>query len=139
MHRHGYQGRKLGRKRDQRSALIKSLLEALITHEAIETTQVKAKELRPHIEKLVTRAKKGDLHSRRIVMQHLQTKESAHKLVDDIAKRYSKVSSGYVRVTATSVRRGDNAQMARIEFVKVDTSKDVPKKAAKPATKKENA
>lgn len=132
MHRHGYQGRKLGRERDQRSALIKSLLEALIINESIETTQAKAKELRPAIEKLVTKAKKGDLHSRRQVVSSLSTVESAHKLVDDIAKRYQSRSGGYVRITNTKLRRGDNAQLSKIEFVEAD------KKPVKPVKSKAN-
>ena len=142
MHRHGYQGRKLGRKRDQRTALIKSLTEALITHESIETTHIKAKEIRPFVEKLVTKAKKGDLHSRRIIISKLQTLESAHKLVDDLGKRYKDVSGGYVRITPTRLRRGDNTQMARIEFIKAKM--DEPSEAKKTVPKvdkpqKENA
>lgn len=117
MHRHGYQGRKLGRKRDQRRSLIKSLAEALITYESIETTQPKAKELVPYIEKLITKAKKGDLHSRRQIIAKLQTVKSAHKLVDEIVPKLSKRNSGYLRIQRTSLRRGDNAQMARVSFV----------------------
>ena len=133
MHRHGYQGRKLGREKDQRNALVRSLLEALIINESIETTQSKAKEIRPTIEKLVTKAKKGDLHNRRQVISSLNTKESAHKLVDDIAKRYATRNGGYVRITSTRLRRGDNAQLARIEFVEADKK---PEKAVKvPAQK----
>ena len=136
MHRHGYQGRKLGRERDQRRALIKSLLEALIINESIETTESKAKEIRPTIEKLVTKAKKGDLHSRRQVISSLQTVETAHKLVDDIAKRYASRSGGYVRISRTTVRRGDNTQLAKIEFVEADRK---PEKAVKPKATKTTA
>lgn len=136
MHRHGYQGRKLGRERDQRRALIKSLLEALIINESIETTQAKAKELRPAIEKLVTKAKKGDLHNRRQIISSLNTVQSAHKLVDEIAPRYKSRNGGYVRITSTTMRRGDNAQLARIEFVKEETKpKAVPAKPKKTAEK----
>ena len=71
MHRHGYQGRKFHRERDQREALIKSLAEALITHESIETTLPKAKEVVPYVEKLITKAKKGDLHNRQGVRWRL--------------------------------------------------------------------
>lgn len=139
MHRHGYQGRKLGRERDQRRALIKSLLEALIINESIETTESKAKEIRPTIEKLVTKAKKGDLHSRRQVISSLQTVESAHKLVDDISKRYASRNGGYVRISRTRVRRGDNTQLAKIEFVEADKKPEktaVKPKATKPAKSK---
>ena len=87
MHRHGYQGRKLHRERDQRRALIKGLADSLVKYETIETTLPKAKEVVPYVEKLITKAKKGDLHSRRQVISGLQTLESAHKLVDELAPR----------------------------------------------------
>jgi len=117
MHRHGYQGRKLHRETDQREALIKSLAEALIIHGRIETTLPKAKELQPYIEKLITKAKKGDLHNRRQIISSLQTLTAAHKLVDEIAPKLKGRNSGYVRVTRSVNRRGDNAQMAIIEMV----------------------
>ncbi len=116
MHRHGYKGRKFGRERDQREALIKSLAESLIIHESIETTLEKAKDLRPYVEKLVTKAKKGGLHNRRQVIKSLQTLEAAHKLVDEIAPKITR-ESGYLRIVKTDNRRGDNAQMAKISFV----------------------
>lgn len=117
MHRHGYQGRKFHRERDQREALIKSLAEALVINESIETTLPKAKELVPYIEKLITKAKKGDLHNRRQVIAGLQTVSSAHKLVDELAPKMGGRDSGHVRITRTIMRRGDNAQMARVSFV----------------------
>jgi large subunit ribosomal protein L17 len=116
MHRHGYKGRKFGRERDQREALIKSLADSLIIHESIETTLEKAKDLRPYVEKLVTKAIKGGLHNRRQVIKSLQTLEAAHKLVDDIAPKMKR-TSGYLRIEKTTTRRGDNAQLARISFV----------------------
>src|SRR5882757_8898751 len=84
MHRHGYKGRKFHRERDQRSALIKGLADSLVKYETIETTLPKAKEIVPYVEKLITKAKKGDLHNRRQVISGLQTVSSAHKLVDEI-------------------------------------------------------
>lgn len=116
MHRHGYQGRKLGRERDQRIALIRSLSVALIEHGSIETTLPKAKELRPDFEKLVSKAKKADLHNRRILVSKLNSVIAAHKLVDQIAPAMKR-TSGYLRIERTSLRRGDNTQMARISFV----------------------
>lgn len=116
MHRHGYKGRKFGRERDQREALIKGLANSLVLHESIETTLEKAKDLRPYLEKLITKAKKGDLHNRRQVIAGLQTLEAAHKLVDNIAPKIAR-SSGYLRIERTDTRRGDNAQLARISFV----------------------
>src|SRR3954469_22463810 len=109
MHRHGYQGRKLHRERDQRRALIKSLADSLIKYESIETTLPKAKEVVPYIEKLITKAKIGDLHNRRQVISKLQTKDSANKLVDEIAPKLGGRNSGHVRIEKTRTRRGDNA------------------------------
>ena len=136
MHRHGYQGRKLGRERDQRIALIRSLSVALIEHGSIETTLPKAKELRPDFEKLVSKAKKGDLHNRRMIVTSLGSVPAAHKLVDQIAPSMKR-TSGYLRIKRTSLRRGDNTQMARISFVDDINAKAEPApKATKPATKK---
>lgn len=135
MHRHGYKGRKFHRERDQRRALMKGLADSLVKYETIETTLPKAKEVVPYIEKLITKAKKGDLHNRRRVIAGLQTVESAHKLVDDIAPKLKGRTSGHVRVERTRVRRGDNAQLARVSFV--DDLKEAPvAKAAKPAAAK---
>src|ERR1700676_3515040 len=117
MHRHGYQGRKFHRERDQREALIKGLADSLILYESIETTLPKAKEVVPYVEKLITKAKKGDLHNRRQIIASLQTIESAHKLVDQIAPQLKGRSSGHLRIERTVLRRGDNAQMARVSFV----------------------
>lgn len=124
MHRHGYKGRKFHRERDQREALIESLAEALIIHQSIETTLPKAKELVPYVEKLITKAKKGDLHNRRQIISHLQTISSAHKLVDEIAPKLQGRTSGHLRIERTVLRRGDNAQMARVSFV--DTLNEAP-------------
>jgi len=117
MHRHGYQGRKLGRERDQRRALIRGLMINLIEHGKIETTLPKAKELRRHIEKLITKAKKGDLANRRRVISELDNREMAYKLVDEIAPQLKGRTSGHVRVERTRLRVGDGAQMATVEFV----------------------
>jgi large subunit ribosomal protein L17 len=133
MHRHGYKGRKLHRERDQREALIKGLADSLIKYESIETTLPKAKEVVPYVEKLITKAKKGDLHSRRQVISSLQTLTSAHKLVDELAPKMGGRVSGHLRIERTRTRRGDNAQLARISFV--DDLKEAP--VAKAAAKVE--
>jgi large subunit ribosomal protein L17 len=132
MHRHGYQGTKFHRERDQREALLKGLAESLIIHESIETTLPKAKAVVPYVERLITKAKKGDLHNRRQVIAALQTVSTAHKLVDDIAPKLGGRNSGYFRIVRTDHRRGDNAEMARVSFV--DDLKEAPvaKAAAKP-------
>lgn len=131
MHRHGYQGTKFHRERDQREALIKSLAEALIIHETIETTLPKAKAVVPYVEKLITKAKKGDLHNRRQIISALQTVATAHKLVDEITPKLAGRTSGHLRVERTTNRRGDNAEMARVSFV--DDLKEAP--VAKAAVK----
>ncbi|MBA3757734.1 50S ribosomal protein L17 [Candidatus Saccharibacteria bacterium] len=117
MHRHGYKGRKFGRERDPRQALIKGLADALVLNESIETTLPKAKTLSSYTEKLITKAKVGDLHNRRLVINGLMTLEAAHKLIDQIAPQLSGRNSGHLRIQRTTVRRGDNVQMAKVLFV----------------------
>lgn len=135
MHRHGYQGRKFHRERDQREALMKGLADSLIKYESIETTLPKAKEVVPYVEKLITKAKKGDLHNRRQIIASLQTVASAHKLVDEIAPKLGGRNSGHLRIERTTVRRGDNTQLARVSFVDDLNEAPVAKPAAKPAAK----
>lgn len=127
MHRHGYKGRKLGRQRDQRRALLKGLATSLVMEESIETTLPKAKELVRYIEKLITKAKKGNLANRRAVIAGLSTQVAAVKLVDQIAPQLTGRTSGHVRVERTRLRVGDGAQMAIVEFV--DELKPIPKAA----------
>lgn len=137
MHRHGYKGRKFHRERDQRNALIKSLADSLVKYESIETTLPKAKEVVPYVERLITKAKKGDLHNRRQIISGLQTIESAHKLVDEIAPKLKGRVSGHLRIKRTGYRRGDNALMARISFVDdlkaAPVAKAVKEKETKPS------
>lgn len=142
MHRHGYKGRKFDRERDQRRALVKGLADSLVKYESIETTLPKAKEIVPYIEKLITKAKIGDLHNRRQIIAKLQTIASAHKLVDEIAPKLTGRTSGHVRIEKTRTRRGDNAQLARVSFVddlaaapvaKAAVATQTDKPAAKPA------
>ena len=133
MHRHGYKGRKFGRERDQRRALLKGLATSLVMEEKIETTLPKAKELVRYIEKLITKAKKGDLANRRAVIAGLSTQIAAVKLVDQIAPQLGGRTSGHVRVQRTRLRVGDGAQMATIEFV--DELKEMPKEEKKEAKK----
>lgn len=129
MHRHGYKGRKFGRERDQRQALLKGLAVSLVEHGRIETTLPKAKELVPYMEKLITKAKKGDLHNRRLVISQASV-PSAHKLFDEIAPKLSGRNSGHLRVERTTLRRGDMAQLATVSFV------DNLSQSAKPAVNK---
>lgn len=143
MHRHGYVGRKFGRERDQRKALIKGLATALVTHGKIETTREKAKEVLPYLEALITKAKKGDLHNRRQIVAALSTLTAAHRLVDEIAPKLGARTSGHLRIKSSRLRTGDNAQLSVISFVD-DISSNIeaekPKKVvAKPAVVKKPA
>jgi large subunit ribosomal protein L17 len=109
--------RKFGRTKDQRNALIKSLAVSLIRDEKISTTEAKAKELRPYMEKLVTRAKTGTLAARRVLISRLVSPVAVSKLID-IAKRYDKRAGGYLRITKLHIRAGNDARKeAMIEFV----------------------
>ena len=132
MHRHSYKGRKFGREKDQRTSLRRSLMIALFTHGKIETTEAKAKEIRRYAEKLITRAKKGGLANRRLIIARLDSIGVANKLVDDIAPKIKR-DSGYLRIIRTKFRVGDNAQLATIEFVD-DLTEKTPVKAAKKET-----
>lgn len=134
MHNHGNQGRKFGRERDQRHALIKGLATSLVTHGHIETTLPKAKEVVPYLEDLITKAKKGGLHNRRQILAGLSTVVASHKLVDDIAPKLKSRTSGHLRVKQTRLRIGDNTQMAEVSFVDdITTVVAAPAAAEKPA------
>lgn len=116
--RHHSNVRKFGRNKNQRHALLKGLMLALIAHGRIETTEAKAKELRPFIEKLVTKANVGTLASRRLVMSRLYNLTSeSNKLVDVIAPKYKGRAGGYTRITKMPRRAGDASKMAVIEFI----------------------
>ena len=129
MHRHGYRGRKFGRERDQRRALMRGLMISLVEHGTITTTLPKAKELRPQAEKMITVARQGSLAGRRRLIAKLNV-DTANRLVDVIVPSLKR-DSGYLRVTRLDQRRvGDNAELATIEFV------DEIAEVAKPARKK---
>ncbi len=138
MHRHGYKGRKFHREIGQREALIKGLADSLIVHASIQTTMPKAKELVPYVEKLITKAKKGDLHNRRQLIASLQTIESAHRLMDEIAPKLKSRSSGHLRVESTGYRRGDHAAMARVSFVDDIKAATTEEDTAKVPTKQQH-
>ncbi len=116
--RHHDNKRKFGRTKNARNALMKGLALALIAHGKIETTEARAKELRPMIEKLVTLANKGTMSSLKLVVARLYNqKGSANKLVKDIAPKYKDQNGGYTRITKLAPRAGDASKMAVIEFV----------------------
>jgi large subunit ribosomal protein L17 len=117
--RHHKDRRIFGRDKGQRVALLRSLALALIEHGKIETTQEKAKELRPYIEPLITRAKSDTLTVKRYLLSHLGSggHEAVKKLTGTIGPKYKTRNGGYTRVTKVDVRGSDGAAMARIEFV----------------------
>ena len=115
--RKGKTGRKFGLKRDARRTLLRSLAEALIRHEHVSITEARAKELRPFIERWVTRARTDTIFNRRMVARYF-TPSASKKLVDEIAPRYRERKGGYTRIIKREPRRGDGARRAIIEFVK---------------------
>ena len=115
--RHRKANRQLRRTSEQRLALLRNLASSLIDNGAIETTEAKAKELRPFVEKLISKAKTGTLHARRLAGRHIHKREIADKLFREIGPRYAKRPGGYTRILKTRHRKGDGAEMARIELV----------------------
>jgi large subunit ribosomal protein L17 len=120
--RHGYAHRKLGRTSSHRMAMFANMSASLIKHEQIVTTLPKAKELRPFVEKLITLAKRGDLHARRIAISRVRDVDQVGKLFATLGPRYKAREGGYIRVLKAGFRHGDNAPMAVIEFVDRDPS-----------------
>ncbi|MBO7132481.1 50S ribosomal protein L17 [Candidatus Saccharibacteria bacterium] len=134
MHAHGIRGRKFGRETDQRRALIRSLQCSLIKEQSITTTLARAKEIRRDTEKLISRAKKGGLSNRRLIIARLNDLETATLLINEIAPQIKR-NSGYLRIERAGFRRGDNAEMGTISFVdEISFKEDEPKE--KPAAKK---
>jgi large subunit ribosomal protein L17 len=118
--RHGKSGRKLNRTSSHRTAMFANMAASLIEHEQIVTTLPKAKELRPIVEKLVTLAKRGDLHARRTAVSRVRNDAMVRKLFETLGPRYAERSGGYTRVMKAGFRYGDNAPVAVIEFVDRD-------------------
>lgn len=118
--RHGKSGRKLNRTSSHRKAMFANMAAALIKHEQIVTTLPKAKELRPIADKLITLAKKGDLHARRQAISKIRDKDMVAKLFETLGPRYAERNGGYTRVLKAGFRYGDNAPMAVIELVDRD-------------------
>ena len=118
--RHNIKNKKLNRTSSHRKALLMNLSNSLIKHEQITTTLIKAKELRPFVEKILTMGKKADLMSRRRVVSALQDKKMTKKIFDILAPRYKDRNGGYTRIIKLGNRFGDNAPTAVIEFVDRD-------------------
>ncbi len=115
--RHGKSGRNLGRTGSHRDAMFRNMVTSLFEHERIVTTEQKAKELRPIAEKMITLAKRGDLHARRQALNYIRSKNVVAKLFDVIKDQFADRNGGYTRIIRTGIRRGDAAAMAIIELV----------------------
>ena len=115
--RHGKSGRKLGRTSSHRKAMFRNMVTSLFEHERIVTTEQKAKELKPIAEKMITLAKRGDLHARRQALSYIQSKDVVAKLFDEIQGQFADRQGGYTRIIKTGNRQGDAAPMAIIELV----------------------
>ncbi len=118
--RHKIKGRKLNVTSSHRQAMLANMAVALVTHEQIKTTLPKAKELRPYIETLITKAKKADLTVRRSVLSKIKDKKAVEKLIDILGTRYKDRPGGYTRIIKAGFRYGDLAPIAYIEFVDRD-------------------
>ena len=115
--RHRKKGRKLQRTASHRRAMLRNLATSLFRHERIETTTAKAKELRPYAERLITLARRGDLHARRLVARKIQDREVLGKLFDEISSRYAERPGGYTRILKLGNLKGDAAEISLIELV----------------------
>ncbi len=115
--RHRKAGKKLSRNPAHRRALLRNLVTALFKYERIETTDSKAKILRPVAEKMITLAKRGDLHARRQVLSFVQEKKVVHKLFEEVVKRYADRQGGYLRIVKKGIRRGDAAPISVVQLI----------------------
>jgi len=125
--RHKVYGRKLSQKTNQRKALFKNLINALVLNGQIKTTEAKAKAIRGLVEKLITKGKQQTFHARRLIGAFLQNKKAVNKIVDEISPLFKKRPGGFTRIVRLENRRGDNAPLVRLELVEKP-----PKKEEKP-------
>ena len=121
--KHRVAGRKLGRTSMHRTALLRNLSTELFRHESIRTTLMKAKELRPFAERLITLSKRETLHARRLVLRDIHDKDVVSKMFDTISSRFAQRPGGYTRIIKLGPRRGDNAEMALIELIGAENAK----------------
>lgn len=127
--RHGKAHRKLGRTTSHRTAMLRNMVTSLLEHERIVTTVPKAKEARIVAEKMITLAKRGDLHARRQALSYIRSKDIVAKLFDEIKEQYSDRQGGYTRIIRTGARTGDAASMAILELVDYEEIKEEAGKA----------
>ncbi|MBW2215572.1 MAG: 50S ribosomal protein L17 [Deltaproteobacteria bacterium] len=137
--RHKKAGKQLSRNTSHRRALLRNIVTSLFKHEQIETTDAKAKSLRPIAEKMITLAKRGDLHARRQALSYLQDKAVTHKLFDELKDRFLDRQGGYVRIVKKGVRKGDAAPISIVQLVPEVEEKKADKKKAKKSKKSKSA
>jgi large subunit ribosomal protein L17 len=118
--RHRKAGNHLGRNTSHRRAMFRNMVTSLFKHEQIETTDAKAKAIRPMAEKMITLAKRGDLHARRQALSYMQDKEVTHRLFDQLKDRFSSREGGYLRIIKKGFRKGDGASISVVQLVSND-------------------
>jgi large subunit ribosomal protein L17 len=122
--RHRNAGFKLGRNTSHRNALLRNLVTSVIIEDRVETTVAKAKAVRPHVEKMITLGKKGDVHARRQALSFLRTDDAVTRLFDTVAPRYGDRQGGYLRIVRTGFQKGDGAEKAFIELLGAEQQLD---------------
>ncbi len=127
-------GSKLGRTTSHRKAMLRTMVTSLLKHEKIQTTDMKAKELKKVADKMITLGKRGDLHARRQAAAYVREREMVGKLFGEMSERYKERAGGYTRIVKAGYRAGDNAPMSIIEFVRTAEA-EKPKKTEKPTKK----
>ena len=137
--RHQKAGRKLGRNSSHRKAMYRNMVTSLFKHEQIETTDAKAKELKPIAEKIITLAKRGDLHARRIALAYMKDKAVTHRLFEELKDRFLNRQGGYVRVLKKGVRKGDGAPVSIVQLLPGEDEKKKTGKKGKNAVKSTTA
>lgn len=131
--RHQKTGKKLGRNSSHRKAMFRNMVTSLFKHDQLETTDAKAKELRPIAEKMIGLAKRGDLHARRQVLAYIKDKSVTHRLFAEIKDRFLDRQGGYVRIVKKGNRKGDGAPVSVIQLLQTEIAKKKGKKKGKTA------
>ena len=129
--RHMKAGKQLSRNPSHRRALLRNMVTSLLKFEKIETTDAKAKTIRPLAEKMITLAKRGDLHARRQALAYIKDKAVTHKLFEELKDRYLERQGGYIKIIKKGTRKGDGAPVSIVQLVPVDEEKKSSKKAKK--------
>jgi len=118
--RHRKAGNQLGRNTSHRRAMLRNMVTSLFKYEQIETTDAKAKVIRPIAEKMITLAKRGDLHARRQALSYMQDKEVTHRLFDELKGRFANREGGYLRIVKKGLRKGDGASISVVQLLSND-------------------